>query len=55
MSRQQDQDWIDETIKGNMNAYSSLIDAYKHMVFTLAVKIAAEQGRGRRGGARRIY
>ncbi len=39
MSRQQDQYWIDETIKGNMNAYSSLIDAYKHMVFTLAVKM----------------
>ncbi|MGB5371027.1 MAG: RNA polymerase sigma factor [Flavobacteriaceae bacterium] len=39
MSLQQDQHWIEETIKGNGHAFADLIDRYKHMVFTLAVKI----------------
>tara|TARA_R110000868_G_scaffold98706_2_gene271735 strand:+ start:21377 stop:21961 length:585 start_codon:yes stop_codon:yes gene_type:complete len=39
MNNQQDQYYIAKTIKGNAQAFSVLIDRYKHMVFTLALKM----------------
>ena len=39
MSQNQDQFYITATITGDTQAFSVLIDRYKHMVFTLAVKM----------------
>ncbi len=39
MSLQQDQYYIDKVIKGDTNAFSVLVDRYKHMVYTLAVRM----------------
>jgi RNA polymerase sigma-70 factor (ECF subfamily) len=39
MSQPEDQYYIDATIKGDVNAFATLVDRYKHMVFTLAIKI----------------
>ena len=39
MSQNQDLFYIIETINGNTQAFSILIDRYKHMVFTLALKM----------------
>jgi RNA polymerase sigma-70 factor (ECF subfamily) len=39
MSHNQDQHYIEKVILGDTNAFSVLIDRYKHMVFTLALKI----------------
>ncbi|MEP0132595.1 MAG: sigma-70 family RNA polymerase sigma factor [Eudoraea sp.] len=39
MSQKPDEDLIDKVIKGENNAYAILVDRYKHMVYTLALKI----------------
>lgn len=39
MSLQKDQHYIDKTIKGDANAFSVLVDRYKHMVYTLALRM----------------
>ena len=39
MSQDQDQHYIDKLIKGDTNAFAVLVDRYKHMVFTLALRI----------------
>jgi len=39
MNHNQDQHYIEKVILGDTNAFSVLIDRYKHMVFTLALKI----------------
>jgi len=39
MSLEQDQPYINRTLKGDMNAYTILVDRYKHMVFTLAMRM----------------
>lgn len=36
---QQDQHYIDQVINGDTKAFSVLVDRYKHMVYTLAIKI----------------
>lgn len=39
MSQPEDQHYIDATINGDAKAFAVLVDRYKHMVFTLAMKI----------------
>lgn len=39
MSQKPDQDLINKVIKGENNAYAILVDRYKHLVYTLALKI----------------
>ena len=39
MSQPEDQYYIDATINGDTKAFTVLIERYKHMVFTLALKI----------------
>lgn len=39
MSQNDDQRYIDKTINGDTRAFGVLVDRYKHMVFTLAMKI----------------
>ncbi len=39
MSQPEDQHYIDAVINGDSKAFTVLIDRYKHMVFTLALKI----------------
>ena len=39
MSQPEDQQYIDASIKGDTRAFAVLVDRYKHMVFTLAIKI----------------
>ena len=39
MSQNTDQYYIDKVISGDTQAFSVLVDRYKHMVFTLAMKI----------------
>lgn len=39
MSQPKDQYYIDATINGNTGAFANLVNRYKHMVFTLAMKI----------------
>ena len=39
MSQDQDQHYIDKVIDGDTNAFVVLVDRYKHMVFTLALRI----------------
>lgn len=39
MSQNQDQHYIDKVINGDANAFALLVDRYKHMVFTLALRI----------------
>ena len=39
MNQPEDQYYIDATINGDTKAFTVLIDRYKHMVFTLALKI----------------
>lgn len=39
MSQNQDQYYIDKVINDDTQAFSVLVDRYKHMVFTLAMKI----------------
>ncbi|NVK51347.1 MAG: sigma-70 family RNA polymerase sigma factor [Flavobacteriaceae bacterium] len=39
MAKLTDEDYIDKTLKGDANAFAFLIDKYKDMVFTLAVKM----------------
>ncbi|MGB5818126.1 MAG: sigma-70 family RNA polymerase sigma factor [Saonia sp.] len=39
MSLQKDQHYIDRTIAGDTKAYAFLIDRYKHMVYTLALRM----------------
>lgn len=39
MSQLEDQQIIDATINGDSRAFSVLVDRYKHMVFTLAMKL----------------
>ena len=39
MSQPEDQHYIDAVINGDHKAFAVLVDRYKHMVFTLAVKI----------------
>ncbi|NNK19254.1 MAG: sigma-70 family RNA polymerase sigma factor [Maribacter sp.] len=39
MNLEQDQPYIDRALKGDMNAFAFLIDRYKHMVFTLAMRM----------------
>lgn len=39
MSQPEDQYYIDATIKGDVQAFAILVDRYKYMVFTLAMKI----------------
>lgn len=39
MSLEQDQPFIERTLKGDMNAFTILVDRYKYMVFTLAMRM----------------
>jgi len=39
MSTKPDEYYIEQTLKGNVNAYTFLVEKYKHMVFTLAIRI----------------
>ena len=39
MSQKPDEDLINKVIRGESNAYAELVDRYKHMVYTLALKI----------------
>lgn len=39
MSQPEDQYYIDAAINGDTRAFATLVDRYKHMVFTLAMKI----------------
>jgi len=39
MSQQPDQHYIEQVLLGDTNAYSVLIDRYKYMVFTIAVRL----------------
>ena len=39
MNTKPDEYYIDQTLKGNVNAYAFLVEKYKQMVFTLAVRI----------------
>lgn len=39
MSQPEDQYYIDASINGDAKAFAALVDRYKHMVFTLAMKI----------------
>ena len=39
MSLEQDQPYIERTLKGDMNAFTILVDRYKYMVFTLAMRM----------------
>lgn len=39
MTIKDDQTYIDKTLKGDTNAFAYLIDKYKNMVFTLALKM----------------
>lgn len=40
-----DQLYIDKVIKGNVNAFAHLVDAYKNMVFSLAFKMTKNRKR----------
>lgn len=39
MSNKPDEYYINQTLNGNVNAYAFLIEKYKHMVFTLSIRI----------------
>ncbi len=39
MSLEQDQPYIDRTLKGDMGAFTVLVDRYKYMVYTLAMRM----------------
>jgi len=39
MSTKPDEYYIEQTLKGNVNAFTFLVEEYKHMVFTLAIRI----------------
>lgn len=39
MSQSEDQHYIDASINGDTRAFAALVDRYKHMVFTLAMKM----------------
>ncbi len=39
MSNKPDEYYIQQTLKGNLNAYTFLVEKYKHMVFTLSIRI----------------
>jgi len=39
MSQKEDQHYIDATINGDTRAFSVLVERYRHMVFTLAVRV----------------
>ncbi len=39
MSQPEDQHYIDASINGDTRAFATLVDRYKHMVFTLAMKM----------------
>lgn len=39
MNPDQDQHYIEKTIKGDTKAFSVLVDRYKHMVYTLALRM----------------
>jgi len=39
MSLEQDQPYIDRTLKGDLGAFTVLVDRYKFMVFTLAMRM----------------
>ena len=43
MGTNQDQYYIDQVIKGNTKAYTILINRYKNMIFTLALKIVGNR------------
>jgi len=39
MSTEPDEYYIQETLNGNVNAYAFLVERYKHMVYTLTIRI----------------
>jgi RNA polymerase sigma-70 factor (ECF subfamily) len=39
MNNQQDEYYIEQTLEGNVNAFAFLVEKYKHMVFTLTIRI----------------
>jgi len=39
MSTKPDEYYIQQTLKGNVNAYAFLVEKYKHMVYTLTIRI----------------
>jgi len=39
MSTKPDEYYIQQTLKGNVNAYAFLVEKYEHMVFTLTIRI----------------
>lgn len=39
MNLEKDQPYIERTLKGDMNAFTILVDRYKYMVFTLAMRM----------------
>lgn len=43
MSLEHDQPYIDRTLKGDMTAFTVLVDRYKYMVYTLAMRMVKNQ------------
>lgn len=43
MNQQPDSYFIDQVIQGDQSAYSVLVDRYKHMVYTLAVRLVKNE------------
>ena len=41
--KQSDQELIEQVLQGNRRAFAFLVDRYKHMVFTLAVKMIRDR------------
>ncbi|WP_298286441.1 hypothetical protein [uncultured Lutibacter sp.] len=39
MNAKPDEYYINETLNGNVNAYAFLVEKYKHLVFTLSLRI----------------
>jgi RNA polymerase sigma-70 factor (ECF subfamily) len=39
MSSKPDEYYINQTLNGDVNAYAFLVERYKHMVFTLSLRI----------------
>jgi RNA polymerase sigma-70 factor (ECF subfamily) len=39
MNTKPDTYYIKETLNGNVNAFAFLVEKYKHMVFTLSIRI----------------
>jgi len=43
MNTKPDEYYIDQTLNGNVNAFAFLVEKYKHMVYTLAIRIVKDR------------